>query len=281
MNRHQKFNKRPGNSRKKFIISGGVLLVLLLVLWSTLGARILSGGVAGTAAPFWKTGNFFQEQASGLSLIFTSKQTLESENKNLKSQVATLKENLSGFDSLVQENLELKKILGRSTEAEGEKILLAGVLAHARNLPYDTLNIDAGTKLGVKTGDFVFERLAIDARDGEIPVIIGTVQETYNASSKVKLFSTAGEKTDVFLGPQNIPTILEGMGGGTFQAELPKEADVQKGDVATFPGVGGYLVAVVEEVGNDPTQAFLKVRLRTFFNPFELHYVGIRNNPAN
>jgi cell shape-determining protein MreC len=162
----------------------------------------------------------------------------------------------------VQENIELKKLFSGKKESG----IFAGVLARGGGTPFGTFLLDVGSESGVKNGDMVL----VDQN-----IALGKITETYSRSVKIKLFSASGETTDVFLGPENIPAQLNGVGGGVYTALLPRELDIQEGDAAVLSGVEGFILAYVESKESNPSEAFQKIYLRSPVNVFEVKYLQI------
>ena len=118
----------------------------------------------------------------------------------------------------------------------------------------------------IKTGDIVFAL-------GSVPV--GRIAEVYTNSSKVTLFSNAGEKTQAIISDKNVFMELIGRGGGNFEMILPRDLTLQKGDQAIMPGLSPYVLAITETIISDPRDPFTKALLRSPVNIQELKFVEI------
>ena len=117
---------------------------------------------------------------------------------------------------------------------------------------------------------------------------IGRVSVVYPFSSKVTLFSSPGEKTEVVIEGKparlndisrsggNVFTELIGRGGGNFETILPRDFILNKGDTVTLPGIVPYVIGVVETTISDPRDAFTKVLLTIPLNIFELKFVEVK-----
>ena len=107
-------------------------------------------------------------------------------------------------------------------------------------------------------------------------VPIGRVAAVYSNSSKVVLFSTAGEKTQVVLGGRkDIFMQIVGRGGGNFEMTIPRDLTLNKGDEVVLPGITPYILAVVETVISDPRDPFVKALLVSPVNMEELKFVEV------
>lgn len=215
--------------------------------------------------PFWNTGAAGGVSFSNTALSLNSKESLIAKNKELTETIKKLEREVNGYDFVVQENLELKKLLFQKTE----ETLIATVVARPNITAYDTFLIDIGKNSEIKNGDKVLS-------DGN--ATLGVIEETYQYSAKARLFSTAGEISDALLGPESIPVQLRGLGGGTFTTEVPHTMDVKKGDSAVVSGTPEYIIAEVVSVESGDTESFQKIYLRGPVNIFNAKYVQVVKN---
>ena len=171
---------------------------------------------------------------------------------------------MANYGSLLAENTNLKEILGRKDLKKN--MILSAILSKPNQSPYDTLIIDAGESQGIKMGNTVFA-------GGNIP--IGRIAETYANSSKVILFSTAGERTQAVIGEKSVFMELVGRGGGNFEIIMPRDFVLKSGEQAIMPGIHPYLLAVVETVISDPRDPFTKALLVSPVNIQEIKFVEV------
>ncbi len=236
-----------------------LVFALLLVIFFTLSPRsffAVSSFFNMTAIPFWNS-------ADSLSApILQSRTSLAKENEDLRQQIDVLTRETKGYDFVVQENVELKKLF----EDKKPGGIFAGILKRPGSLPFDIFLLDIGGESGISNGELAL----VDQN-----IALGKVTETYPYSAKIKAFSSPDETTDAFLGPDNISIQIKGAGGGTFTAELPRELDVREGGAAVLPGTGGFILAYVESKEEHLTDSFQKLYLRSPVNVFELKYVQI------
>ncbi len=248
--------KKQKSGQKIFLVFA--LFLILLFSVSPNSFRAVSSLFNMAAAPFWNAADSF----SGSMPVLRSRASLSKENESLRQQIDVLARNLKGYDFAAQENLELKKLFGGKKDGG----VFAGILARPGRLPFDTFLLDIGGESGIKNGE-----LALADQN----IALGKIIETYTYSAKIKAFSSSGEVTDAFLGPNNIPIELKGAGGGVYTAELPRELDVKEGDAAVLPGSGGFILAYVESKEENLTDSFQKLYLRNPVNIFQLKYAQI------
>ena len=217
------------------------VIILLLVILYLFFPTLLSSFFASIARPFWA---FEKDVREGTAYM------------SPELQNATI-------ITLQNENADLKKLL--ETRASSSSVV-AYVLKKPPFSAYDTFIIDAGTDAGVENGDKVF---AIGG------VIIGEIAEATPFTSKVKLYSSHGEKYEVFIGQANVQATATGRGGGSFEAVLPRDVKISEGDAVTIPHLTTTVFGVVKKVIADPARAFSTILFSQPINIYEQKWVEI------
>ncbi len=215
-------------------------------------------------SPVLVIGGNISEKLSNTSAYFYSKKSLLLQNENFKLRLNEEIAKMSNYNSILDENIKIKEILGRKVERD--EMVLASILSKPNQSPYDTIIIDAGTKESVTLGQRVFAL-------GDVP--IGTIAGVYPGSSKVILFSSPGEVTDVVISGHDVSMQLVGRGGGNFEMVLPRDLILEKGTEVVLPGITPHTVATVETIISDPRDSFQKALLLSPVNIFELKFVEI------
>lgn len=214
--------------------------------------------------PVLNSGNMAGQKASAISAFFRSKDSFMAENESLKKDLEATSLRLANYNSILDENMKLREILGR--KKEGSNMILGAILSKPNRSPYDTLLIDVGERHGIKVGDLVLA-------SGAIPV--GRIAEVFSKSSKVVLFSTWGEKNQVVISGKDIFIDAVGRGGGNFEMVLSRELVLEKGTEVLLPGSDARVVGVVETTISDPRDAFNKVLVLSPVNIQELKFVQV------
>ena len=282
-------------------------MVILIVVFSIFRFNIfnpISSFFHKIAFPIWKIENSIKNKFTSLQFLVQSKQSLLEENELLKERLEGYRVDLLYKDVLSDENQKLKEIFQRSTDIvsakNGEEFILGVILSKPNSSPYDTLIIDLGKNLsartdkdqggGIKKGDLVF---------AEGNVLIGQIEEVFKKSSKIKLFSTPGEKLDIVMpartplsvagestrpddhrsdggSESDIYTTLTGRGGGNFEMTLPRDVEIEEGMKALFPSINPYLVAIVGKINYDPRDPFQEILLLSPVNVQHLKFVQVK-----
>lgn len=249
-------NKRRSN--KKYFVTG-----VLVFIFGAIAFSLLDGALVAAVSPVWKAENAVTKRVKNSFSFLRAKSSLIAENESLKLRVAELEAaNLNGRAALEREE-RLFETLGRLPSDS----ILAGVLSRPPQTAYDVLIADAGEADGVSAGQVVF-----------VPQggIIGEVEEVFRDNSKIKLYTSSGEKVNAVLERGDIPVIMEGNGGGNFKIILPREITAEPGDRVLSPYFSGELIAVIESVTVKPTDSFKEVLAGAPANMQMIRFVNIR-----
>ncbi len=242
--------------------------ILALLGIFVLGALIFSffdGVIIATISPLWRGENFIAARTAVIGDFFRSKNSLVRENNILEMKIAALELERAARFSSPYDAEGLSLLIGRRAETGG---VVASVLASPPQAPYDTLIIDAGSKDNISIGMRVF------MPEGPL---LGTIEEVYHGSAKVRLYTYPGEKTNAVLERHGIPVTLEGAGGGNFRIMFPRETEVEVGDRFLSADVFSHLVGVVGAVSMEATDSFKDVYAKSPTNIFNLHLVLVRS----
>jgi cell shape-determining protein MreC len=164
---------------------------------------------------------------------------------------------------LLKENEDLKAQLNRGVIM---KPLLAAILKKPPFSAYDSFIIDVGEADGVQKGDRVYTL-------GSIP--IGEITDVNGPISHVLLYSSAGQKFDILIGPSNIQATAIGKGGGSFEVSLPRDTKIKLGDSVQVPGLGTTYVGRVQGFASEPSEPFAKILFSQPINMYEQKWVVV------
>lgn len=239
------------------------LILILIFIFGTVIFSFLDTIIISTVSPAWKTENVVIRNLQNWTAFFNSQEKLWEENTTLKEKVSSLELTvLSLSRGQTQEDI-LLKLAGRKQEPNA---IIATVLTHPPQTPYDIIIIDAGSNDSVTLGS----RVTLP----EGPVL-GTVSEIFPKSAKVNLFSSSGNKTNAILERGNVPITLVGTGGGNFKIDLPHYIAVEKQDRILSASITSHLVAIVGDVNVKPTDSFKEVLAKSPTNIFNIRFVFV------
>lgn len=250
---------RQGYWRRAGYIIG--VFAVLFIVFTFLGPLL-----SRAAQPLWKSENIIGRALVRQAEYWRTKSALIAENAELRDTVAALDaERVSQNLALAQRD-SLKTLIGRDL-ARGE--IVAAVLTWPPQSPYDTIIIDAGSKDGVTSG----AQVALSQG-----AALGVVSDVTATTAKVKLFSSPDERVSAVLERFEVPILLEGVGGGTLRASVPRETEVVVGDRILSADLHNSLLGIVESVHVGATDAFKEVLARSPANIFSLRLVIISTN---
>lgn len=171
-----------------------------------------------------------------------------------------------GNPPTLADETQVNKLLELVGRKENPNTVIAAVLTHPPQTPYDIIIIDAGSRDAINIGS------EVSLPEGPI---LGRVSEVFAKSARVELFSTSGLETNAVLERDNMPVVLVGRGGGDFKLTVPRDVVVEKGDRILSPDITSRLLAVVEDVSISPTDSFQEVLAKSPINIFTLRFVFV------
>ncbi|MEO1246180.1 MAG: rod shape-determining protein MreC [Pseudomonadota bacterium] len=181
--------------------------------------------------------------------------TLERENRRLKSERLLIEAELQQLTALESENARLRDLLDARDRVRS-KVRVAEIMSVDANPYRHTLMINVGTAEGAYDGQAV-----IDA-DG----VIGQLIDPGLKTSQAVLISDPGHAIPVEVNRNGLRTIAFGTGEIDVLdlPFLPNNADIESGDLLVTSGLGGkfppgYPVAVVSAVTRIPQEPFADV----------------------
>ena len=254
--------RQKSKNKKKVSVWIAVAVFALIVLLRFVAPTFLGNITFFVTTPFMKSQSFFGGIGASITDSFSSKIALQKENDDLKNKLAEAQVAIDRDKLLVQENTDLKDLLGRHSKSSS---ILATVIAKPPFSLYDTVVVDVGSSDKVSVGDVV---LAL----GTVP--IGTIHAVYARTSTVQLYSSSGQQIDVRIG-KNTQTTAEAEGGGNFLIKLPKGTVLAEGDPIAAPGIGVDVFGHVESIETNDNDPFIYVRFSLPVNMSELHFVQI------
>lgn len=233
-----------------------------------LAARLLMPNLFWhAAAPVFGAANALVERSHALFGGFGDAAVLALENEALNEENA----------ALALRNRTLEKKLGETgvfTPETGG--IVAGVVARPPTSPYDTLVVGVGAKMGVTEGMAAFGAPV----EGSGAAPLGVVSAVLPDFSRVTLFSSPGIVVHGWVGSANVPIAIEGAGGGSMSASVPRAAGIMAGDAVFIPGVEAVPVGVVARLDGDPSSPSVTLRITPSFNLFSTTYVELRPSGA-
>lgn len=187
---------------------------------------------------------------------FNSRQTLQEQNVELRTQNELLKAQLQKFIAVETENQRLRQLL-QSSRRVGERVLIAELLAVDMDPFSHRIVINKGTNDEAYAGQPM-----VDAQG-----VMGQLVHVGPLTSTAMLITDPSHALPVEINRNGLRAIAVGT-GAPRELELqhiPNNADIRVGDLLITSGLGGvfpsgYPVARVTAVDIDPGQPFARVR---------------------
>ncbi len=180
---------------------------------------------------------------------------LRARNELLRRDNLVLKARLQQFEALEAENMRLRDLLGSSFKI-GDRVLIAELLSVDLDPYRQQVLVNKGSSSGVFVGQPVLDANAV----------MGQVVRVNPLSATVLLITDARHGLPVQVNRNGLRTVAQGTGfvDRLELPHLPKNADVQVGDLLVTSGLGGhfppgYPVARVAEVRQEPGKPFATV----------------------
>lgn len=241
MKTNYEFKSNIKTSRIDFSIKITLIFIILIVIFHIFLPKALPSFFLYLVKPFW---------------------SINIPDHNLQKPLSELNQDIL-ISQFKIENEELKKMLGR---VDDKKSLLAFIIKKPPFTAYDSLVLDVGKDRGVEVGNKVY---AI----GDI--LIGEIDQIYEEIAKVRLYSSYGQKYDVFVGENSIQVSATGRGSGSFEAIIPRDTKVSVGNKITIPEISNSIFGVINNIIIDQTKAFSTIIFSYPINIYEQKWVTI------
>ncbi|WP_457913444.1 rod shape-determining protein MreC [Candidatus Gillettellia adelgis] len=256
-----------------------IIAIILMIADSQINAFIKIRQYMDTAiSPLYFLVDEPRKILDSLSETLTTRKTLQFENRILREELLLKNKNLLLFDYLKQENTNLRKLL-RSPLYQDEYATVTQVISTISNPYSEQVVIDKGSNNGVYEGQPVVSDKGV----------VGQIVAVAKITSRVLLMCDASHALPIQVLRNDIRAITTGRGcADDLQLEdLPKNTDIQAGDILVTSGLDGrfpigYPVAVVSSVKINNERASTIIQAHPIARLKHLHYLlllwGIHNN---
>lgn len=256
-------NSKKSNNFRYFLISALFFLLAFLFFNREIAAQYVFFRKISAAANFVVSVKDKIYNSKIGFYYFNSKKSLLEENIKLKEENEKLKAKSVEQEKLLKENKEFLSMLGRKTE---RNFILASVAYKPPVSQFDTILIDAGASSGVQRGMkvSVFQSIAL-----------GEIDEVFQKTSKVKLYSYEENKINIFIGNSSSSASAVGKGGENFEIILPKDTQASEGDQILTTETSALILGKINKIIKNDSDPFQKIYFRYPVNLNEVRYVEI------
>ena len=212
-----------------------VVLLGLIIFTASAGGSFLAGLLGFVSSPMQGIATTVTENVTEfLDLDGMSKDELKSLINSLKDSNAQLQQKLADYESVKQENEQLKIQLDITSQRPENRSIAASVIGRDPNDVFSGFSIDKGTLEGISVGDPVITNRGL----------VGIVTQAYATTSKVscllsedvKVAAVCIERQESGVITSNIMTASTGLLRFNY---LSGDAVLEEGDIVTTSGAGG------------------------------------------
>ena len=236
-----------GHNGVKTLIAVILVLCGLWLITANTSNNLFASVVNTVTYPLRKLGWATEKTAdSGKSI-----DELEAENKELISEISSLREMLSDYYDVKRENEQLRKYYNIKAENSDYNLIPASVINRDPNNGYHRFVADMGTSSGVCINDPVLTEKGLVGWVSQVDISSCTVTTILSDATKI----SAVDKKTSDIGVLSGKSSLWRSNQSAFTL-LDEASDVQKGDIITTSGMGGIfppglLIGTVTEVKYD------------------------------
>ena len=239
----------------RLAILGSLAIALMIADHQQQYMTVVRSWLSAAAYPFhWAVDAPFSAWRFASDTLST-RTALRGDNERLAKENRELRLRLMRFDALEQENRRL-----REARSESSRVAARSLVAEILRVDLDPNRQRVLVNKGSSDGVFVGQA-ALDASG-----VFGQVTRVGPVSAEVILISDPEHAIPVQINRTGVRTIAVGQGqaGQLLLPYLPRNADVDQGDLIVSSGLGGvfppgYPVAQVNEVRRDPAEPLLAV----------------------
>jgi len=163
-------------------------------------------------------------------------------------------------DALIKEN---EQLLHELDIQENSEVGVGRIVSRPPRTHYDTLLIALNDTHTVSKGDLVLFNT----------ILLGEVSKVSKEAALVTLFSSPGTVLDVRVGEPSAIVVAQGLGGGAFVFDVPNEVRVESGDYVTSASHSTRVVAVVQNVIEEPDKTTKRVHAHTVVAVSDIQFV--------
>jgi rod shape-determining protein MreC len=199
---------------------------------------------------------------------------LASENAQLESQNASLRQALAADDATRRDNDLLRTELGLQA-AGAPKEVATEVIAFQPDSYRQFVTIDKGSRSGIQTGMAVLSQ----------GVLIGTIYSVSATTASVMLVTDPDFKLTAEDQNTGATGVVNGqLGSGLLFNEIDQTATVKPGDMVTTSGLGGLVpaglyIGQVESVDSKGNVVFQEAEVETTFELDSLRFAFVVTGP--
>jgi len=257
-----------GLSDKKIFVQGSyllyrlimaVMLSITLIFLDTTFSQLdsIRRFMGSSLTPVYWISALPQNISSGVSNLFTSRESLQEELDKLNLQMLVLERKSQKLSSVTAELNRLRELLNASRLLD-EGVVVTEIIAASPNPDNQYVQINKGLNDGVYLGQAVLDAYGL----------MGQVIDVNDLTSRVLLISDSRHAVPVQINRNGLRAIAYGVGALNYLelGNVPATYDIKVGDLLVSSGLGGrfpegYPVGRVSEILIEPGESFAQVKV--------------------
>lgn len=244
---------RKRNQKKYLYYSVVVILFCFIVyFWPAFRVKVYSYA-EGPLISYFSSKTAISNTVSNIHAYFSSRNTLLEKNLALSLTIERLENELAEKNSMIKEE-DLIKSSGSSVPLS---TLVLYPVAQDLTRIYSTVILSKGFKDGVIEHSIIYVR-------GRQAVC--TVTEVYDRTALCTLYSSSGQKVEGTVS-SSTTLYLEGAGGGSFVAEVPRDTNITEGDTVYLKSNQTFTLGTVTSILRDNQMSSWYVYVKGAYNP--------------
>ena len=259
----------------------GISLVLLTIYFSepvTGGLHAIQRGAGEVLGPLEEGTSRAFKPFGDLAGWVGDVADAKKENKQLKSEVQTLRAQLAELATDKREAEQLRELTGLSANLpRGAETVTARVIAHSPTVWYSTIQIDKGRDDGIRTNQPVMTAGGL----------AGKVVATTGGTARVALITDASSAVSAAVMPRGVAGIVKPEIGGKelILDFIPKGSKIRRGQVVVTSGFKageleslfprGIPIGKVGSVDEDELEVYQRVRVHPYADLRRMDFVQV------
>ena len=244
-------DKKRNQKKYYYYVIVFFIVLSIIYMWPSFRVRVYPY-FENTLISYFYTKSNFSNIVLSIHTYFISRTDLENRNASLSVTIERLENELAEKEATIKEN---SSIYESKSSGESSTLILYPIMQDITHL-YSTIIFSKGFKDGVEEQKIVYIR-------GRQAVC--AITEVYDKTSLCTLFSASSQKLD---GVASSTTLfLQGGGGGTFVAEVEKDADISVGEVVYLKSNQTFSLGKVTKIIRDDQLSSWYVYVQGAYNP--------------
>lgn len=228
--------KRKNNLLK---IISYILIIILLIFTIILTNKprestVVETVLSYTVMPLQRGFNYFTNWIMGYKDVFPQIDELKVKNEQLNTENTELKQKLTDYEIIKNENNMLKEQLNLKEKYPEYSTISAEIIAQDTSSWYEALIINQGSNNGIKEG------MTVIADKG----LVGYIKEVSNTTSKILCITDPGNSVSSRISKTREAVICRGESGLKDKSQMklkyvPTNIELSVGDTIETSGLGG------------------------------------------